>query len=176
MELTSYVESIRQDLIAAAEVAGDDARAAAERMTASLDAAVRLALIDALSTAAEEITRELAPGSVELRMRGREPSFVVAAPPTAPPGPSGPPPPPPPPLPEGDDQGTSRITLRMMEALKSQVEAAAMAEGLSLNAYLVRAISDVIRGPQPGPAAGPQRGQRGRRGPGVGQSVSGWAR
>ena len=67
MELTPYVDSIRHDLTAAAEVGGADARTAAERLTAALDAAVRLALLDALSTATGEITRELAPGSVEVR-------------------------------------------------------------------------------------------------------------
>ena len=34
-------------------------------------------LLDALSAAADEITRELAPGSVEVRLRGGEPEFVV---------------------------------------------------------------------------------------------------
>ena len=56
---------------------GDDARALAERLTAPLESAIRLMLLDALSAAADEITRELAPGSVELRLRGGEPDFVV---------------------------------------------------------------------------------------------------
>ena len=64
----------------AAEGGGEAARALAERLVAPLDAAVRLALLDALAAAAQEITCELAPGSVEVRLRGRDPEFVVTTP------------------------------------------------------------------------------------------------
>ena len=97
MDLTPYVENLRRELAVAAEAGGEDARALAERLTAPLESAVRLMLLDALSAAADEITRELAPGSVELRLRAGEPDFVVtpapadepagdAAPPAAAPG------------------------------------------------------------------------------------------
>jgi HicB family len=146
MELSPYVESIHAQLDAAAEAGGDDARELTKRLAAPLDAAIRLALQDALSAAAEEITVELAPGSVELRIRGREPGFVVTAPPadpsmhesgeeddlgalTAPHPPA-----------EGDDE-IARINLRMPEHLKARVERAAEAEGLSVNAWLVRAAA-----------------------------------
>src|SRR3954471_1815022 len=65
MDLTPHVEQIRGQLAVAAEAGGDDARALAERLTAPLESAVRLTLLDALSAAADEITRDLAPGSVE---------------------------------------------------------------------------------------------------------------
>lgn len=189
MDLSPYVDSIQRDLAAAAEVAGEQARTAAERLTAALDAAVRLALLDALSTASDEITRELAPGSVEVRMRGREPSFVVTPPPA-----SEPPQPPAPPSPPGfqlttpggtltiqgggeseGDQGTSRITLRLPESLKARVEEASAAEGISVNAWLVRTIAAALSG---GPQRGPEQtyGYRGSRGPKIGQRLSGWAR
>ncbi|HEY6739743.1 MAG TPA: toxin-antitoxin system HicB family antitoxin [Actinopolymorphaceae bacterium] len=190
MELSPYVDSIRRDLAAAAEVAGPDARAAAERLTAALDAAVRLALLDALSEASSEITRELAPGSVELRLRAREPEFVVTPPPapeadeSSVPVPPTPPVPPPPPG-EGE-QGMARITLRMPESLKARVEEAAAAEGISVNAWLVRAINAAVAGPgsppgpgfPPAPPFGPGRpGPRTKRGPfGMGTHVSGWVR
>ena len=74
MNLEPYVEDIHAQLDAAAEAGGDEARELAERLSAPLDAAIRLALQDALAAAAEEITVELAPGSVELRLRGREPA------------------------------------------------------------------------------------------------------
>ncbi|MFI5100819.1 MAG: hypothetical protein ACHQE5_09960, partial [Actinomycetes bacterium] len=64
MDLTPYVESLREELAVAAEAGGDEARALAERLTAPLESAARLALLEALSEAAGEITRELAPGSV----------------------------------------------------------------------------------------------------------------
>src|SRR3954452_6742429 len=79
MDLTPHVEQIRGQLAVAAEAGGEDARALAERLTAPLESAIRLTLLDALSAAADEITRELAPGSVELRLRAGEPEVVVTA-------------------------------------------------------------------------------------------------
>src|SRR5436309_9217023 len=81
MDLGPYVENIHRQLAVAAEAGGDDARALAERLVAPLDAAIRLTFQDVLVAAAEEITCELAPGSVELRLRGRDPEFVVTPPP-----------------------------------------------------------------------------------------------
>src|SRR6476659_11194187 len=78
MDLTHYVENIRRDLVVAAEAGGEEARALADRLTAPLESAIRLMLLDARSAAADEITRELAPGSVELRLRAGEPDFVVS--------------------------------------------------------------------------------------------------
>src|SRR5437763_14297918 len=81
MNLTSHVSNLGREFAALAEVGGDEARALVERLTGSLESAIRLTPLDALSAAADEITRDLAPGSVELRLRGRDPNFVVAAPP-----------------------------------------------------------------------------------------------
>jgi hypothetical protein len=170
MDLTPYVGSIHQQLDAAAEAGGEDARELAKRLAAPLDAAIRLALQDALSAAAEEITVELAPGSVELRIRGREPQFVVTPPPAGPAdeepserdvAPSSP-------AVEGDD-AISRINLRMPEQLKARVEQAADAEGLSVNAWLVRtAAARLERGEGP-----PRRATRTSYGT---QRYQGWAR
>src|SRR3954468_2163286 len=81
MHLDTYVENLRRELAVAAEAGGDEARALAKRLTAPLESGVRLTLLEALSAAADEITRELAPGSVELGLRAAQPEFVVAAPP-----------------------------------------------------------------------------------------------
>src|SRR3954452_12634551 len=83
MDLTPYVEQLRRELVASAEVGGDEARALAERLTAPLEASLRLALLSALSGAAEEITSQLAPGAVDVRLRGADLGFVVTAPPPA---------------------------------------------------------------------------------------------
>ena len=80
MDITPYVESLRHDLAAAAEAGGPEAKAAAERLALALDPAMRMALMDALSQAAAEITSELPAGSVDVRLRGREPEFVVDVP------------------------------------------------------------------------------------------------
>src|ERR1700729_1289559 len=83
MNLSGYVEALQDQLAVAAAAGGEDTRALAERLTASLDSATRLVLLDALSAAAGEITRDMAPGSVDLRLRDREPTFVVTLPPPA---------------------------------------------------------------------------------------------
>jgi hypothetical protein len=167
MDLTPHVEQIRRQLAVAAEAGGEDARALADRLTAPLESALRLTLLDALSGAADEITRELAPGSVELRLRGGEPDFVVTAP--APEGPVEPlEPPTPPPPPEPEDAATARINLRLPEHLKTGIEQAAARERLSVNAWLVRVAAEALTGA--GDTA--RRPARGR----VGQSYTGWAR
>jgi hypothetical protein len=163
MDLTTYAEKLRGDLAVAAEAGGAEARALAERLAAPLDSAVRLTLLDALSAAADEITRELAPGSVELRLRSGEPEFVVSgAPAVEPPAAEEPPPPP-----EGD--ATARINLRLPEQLKADVEQAASRERLSVNAWLIRAAAAAITQSDPAHRA-PLRGGR------LGDSYTGWVR
>jgi hypothetical protein len=80
----------------------------------------------------------LAPASVEVRLRGRDPQFVVAAPI---PQPAGEPRPATEELSWDDDGGTWRVTLRLPESLRPKVEAAARREGTSVNAWLVRAAA-----------------------------------
>src|SRR4051812_11456534 len=121
MDLGRYVDTVHEQLAATAETGGEEARALAGGLVAPLDAALRLALQDALAAAAEEITTELAPGSVELRLRGRNPEFVVTPPPVeSAPGAEEPPAWIPP---AGDDDGgMTRINLRMPDRLKARVE------------------------------------------------------
>src|SRR5215470_20173628 len=76
MDLTVFVDRVRQELAVAAEAGGPDAVALAERLSAPLASAFQLVLLEALSRAADEITRDLAPGSVEVRLRGGEPSVA----------------------------------------------------------------------------------------------------
>jgi hypothetical protein len=146
MDITPYVDSLRRDLAAAAEAGGDEAKAAAERLALALDPAMRMALMDALSQAAAEITSELPAGSVDVRLRGREPEFVVDVP-TMPLAPPAPPAPPLPPEPEElDEDGTvARITLRIPESLKAKAEEMAAKSGHSLNTWLVNTIRSATR-------------------------------
>ena len=177
MDIGPYIENIHTQLDAAAQTGGEEARELARRLAQPLDAAIRLAIQDVLAAAAEEITVELAPGSVELRIRGREPQFVVTTPPAelvvqqeadgqdadlgdwVASRPAG----------EGDEGTISRINVRMPESLKAGIEHAAERDGLSINAWLVRAA-----------AARLERsvGTRGRerRAPHGAQRYSGWAR
>ena len=164
MDLTPYVENLRRELAVAADAGGDEARALAERLTAPLESAVRLTLLDALSAAADEITRELAPGSADLRLRAGEPEFVVSYPPEdEPPAPAADAPPA-----EPEEGATARINLRLPEQLKAGVEQAAGRERLSVNAWLVRAIAAALAGD--GDNRPRQRGGR------IGQAYTGWVR
>ncbi len=155
MDITPFVETLRRDLLQAADAGTEEVRFAAERLALALDPAVRLTLMDALSQAASEITHELTGSSVEVRLKGREPVFVIAgaaaehAPP-APPVPPGPVPPtaPSPPTAESDetesDEHVARITLRLPESLKSKAEEIAAQRGQSLNTWLVNAARNAV--------------------------------
>jgi hypothetical protein len=170
MDLQPYVDAVRHELNIAAAAGGAEAQDLADRLSAPLESAIRLALLEALSAAAEEITRELAPRSVEVRLRGRDPELIVSAP-----------------LDEpaddnvhndnvhkmfvaqyDDDGGTWRVTLRLPEGLREAVEAAARREGASLNSWLVRAA-----------AAASQvatKSESGRSARTTGHHITGWVR
>ena len=175
MDLQPYVANIQRQLEVTAEAGGEEARALAGRLFAPLEASVRLTLQDVLAVAAEEITIDLAPGSVELRLRGRDPEFVVTPPPAGPPsagadadeGPDGWVPPAE--TADRDDAAMSRINLRMPDHLKARVEDAASRDGLSVNAWLVRAAASGVERADPG------RG-RGRRAASGAQRYTGWVR
>jgi hypothetical protein len=166
MDLQPYVDAVRHELNLAAAAAGDAAQQLADRLSAPLESAIRLALLEALSAAAEEITGELAPRSVEVRLRGRDPEFIVSAP-----------------LDEepienadkmlvaqyDDDGATWRVTLRLPEGLRAAVEAAARREGASLNSWLVRAAAGASQGAGPAESGRSTNRTTSRR-------VTGWMR
>jgi hypothetical protein len=167
MDLTPYVENLRRELAVAADAGGEEARALAERLSAPLESAVRLTLLEALSAAADEITRELAPGSVELRLRGGEPSFAVSPAPADEPAEDTPEPPPL--ATEGDEGETARINLRLPGQLKAGVERAAGREGMSVNAWLVRVTAAALNRTDTDRRRSPRGGR-------IGDSYSGWVR
>jgi hypothetical protein len=163
MDLSEYAESLRRELLAITRFAGDDVTRAAGLLAESLDSSVRLALLDVLSAAAEEITASLDGAVVDVRLSGMEPEFVVtlhqdpAAGPAAEPADA------------GDDASQARITLRMPEGLKARVESAAATSGLSVNSWLVRAVARSLDTP---PGGGPSAKPR----PSIGKRYTGFAR
>ncbi|WP_189888285.1 toxin-antitoxin system HicB family antitoxin [Streptomyces xantholiticus] len=171
MDLTPYVDTLRRELAVAAEAGGEDARELAERLTAPLESATRLTMLNVLSAAMDEITRELAPGSVDVRLRGLDPDFVVTLPPAdgVPAEPAAPVEPLRAQAPaEGDEGGTARVNLRLPAHLKARAEEAASREGLSVNAWLVRAVSAAVDS-----GGTPRTTERTRT---IGQSFTGWVR
>ena len=170
MDLTPYVDSLRRELAVAAEAGGEDAQKLADRLTAPLESATRLTLLNVLSAAMDEITRELAPGSVDVRLRGLDPDFVVVLPqreersePLEAPAPA------PAQAPaESDEGGTARVNLRLPAHLKARAEEAAGREGLSVNAWLVRAVSAAVDG-----GTGRRMPEKSQT---VGQNFTGWVR
>ncbi|OBB31782.1 histidine kinase [Mycolicibacterium peregrinum] len=157
MDLQPYVDTVRHELGVAAAAGGPEAEALAQRLTAPLESALRLALLEALSEAAEQVTRELAPGSVHVRLNGRDPEFAVqpaeadaSAPPVVD-------------VPDDGDGGTWRVSLRLPESLRAGVEAAARRDGVSVNAWLVRSAAAAV-------------GRTGRASRGTDKTFSGWVR
>jgi HicB family len=130
MELSPLIESIREDLAAAADLGDEHVRGAANRLGRALEAALRVRLLDALTIAAYEVSSQLGSGAVELRLAGDTVELAVTR---------GEPEPSPPAA--GEDEGTARLTLRLPEGLKARAEQAAAHEGMSTNAWLVRAVA-----------------------------------
>ncbi len=170
MDLDRYVDELRRQMMTTADAGGPPSVALAERLLPALESSVRLVLLEALADAAADITVELAPGSVDVRLRGRDPEIVVTPPPAEQPATAVAAADTPAPLPiDSDDGGTARISLRLPESLKVRLEDAAARQSVSVNAWLVRAVSAAVEGgggPTPDPG----------RVPSVGSRFTGWAR
>lgn len=170
MHLDQYVSQVAEHLAAAAALGDQSTREIADSLAGAAAPAVRLALIAALSAAADEITAGLldAPGSprVTVRLDGdevRSEVTVNADEPAAPP--------------TDDGEASARISLRLSEALKSQIEQAATHEGVSVNAWLVRAAGSALRGGWAGWAGWDERHRGGAGGRARGRNahrVTGW--
>jgi hypothetical protein len=142
MELARYLEALENDLDAIAAVGDEASVTAARRVSQAIRSSAGLRLLEALGEVAVEISAQLPSGHVEVRLSGQDPSLVYVEeeqPPTAPP--------------PADDAG-ARITLRLPEALKVSIETAAAREGISVNAWIVRALSREVSAPVRGPRVG----------------------
>jgi HicB family len=126
MQISVHVEALQNDLASVAAVGNVEQTETVHRISAALEASVRLRLLEAITEAAHELTPQL-PGHVEVRLAGGDPSLVYVE--------------------EsehewqgGDDELTARITLRLPGSVKANVEVAASREGVSVNSWLVAAI------------------------------------
>jgi hypothetical protein len=135
MEMARFVERLESDLAAVAAVGDEQTAAVAERLLHAIRSSAGLRLLDALGEAALELNAQLPSGHVEVRLAGQDPALVYVGEEE------------PAPEPAADDGLTSRITLRLPEGLKASIEAAAAREGVSVNSWLVRALSRGVAGP-----------------------------
>ena len=161
MDLAPYINGLEAALRASAQTSSPDVQEAAERLAQSLEPAVRLTLMEVVSDTAAEATARLDGDLVEVRLRGGSPEIVVeralrgegaGAPPL-----------------DDEGGGVSRISLRLPESLKAQVDQAAAVEGCSVNTWLIRAVQQALV-----PTAGLEISSPGGH-VRVGRSMTGWA-
>ncbi|SER14057.1 toxin-antitoxin system HicB family antitoxin [Lentzea albida] len=143
MDLSPYIASLREDLATAASAGDENTRRTAAALSAALEPAARLAIMNALSDLAAEVTASLDGQVVDVRLAGRDVQVVVTG--------SAEPEPEPAPRQEvpnfGDATGDiSRVTLRLINELKSKAEAAAAAQGVSLNSFIQQAVGGAVHG------------------------------
>ena len=128
MNLTIVLDGLQEDLQGLAELGDERSIQVARRLGEALGSNLRLKLLELLSQAAVELNSKLPSGHVEVRLAGQEPEFVFVDAPGEAAGPVG-------------EELSARISLRLPESLKTAVEKAAAGEGVSTNAWLVRAIA-----------------------------------
>jgi hypothetical protein len=129
MQLEPHVHALQTELASLASIGDEQVAAAAERLSQALAPSLRLRLLELLSEAALEVGEQLPSGHVEVRFAGQDPSLVYVEHEEAPAGPA------------AEDGLTARITLRLPDSLKASVEGAAAKEGVSVNSWVIRALS-----------------------------------
>jgi hypothetical protein len=172
MDLTPYIDNLREDLATAASAGDEQTRRAATTLAAALEPAARLALMNALADLAAEVTAHLPAHVVDVRLNGRDVNVVVTGTadrqePTH--DARAQTPPPTPPVDGGD---ISRITLRLFEQIKGQAEQAAAAQGVSLNTFVSQAVQGALHGKSQHDRRRERRDEGGRDGDGL----HGWVR
>jgi hypothetical protein len=163
MDLTPYISQLREDLTAAASAGDEQTRHTAAILGVALEPAARLAIMNALSDLAAEVTAALDGHVVEVRLDGRDVRVAVGAQPEDETketghGATGPwatgirsdesPPPFEPGAASFADAGGDirRMTLRLIDQVKAQAERAAAEQGVSLNTWVSQAVASALRG------------------------------
>jgi len=134
MQMSEFIEALQADLRELAQIGGEELVQATDRLGGAIRQSATLRLIDALTQVALDLSGQLPNGHVEIRLSGQDPQFLYVE---EQPGE---------PMPAGEDGLAARITLRVPESLKTAIEAAAEAEGVSVNAWLVRALQRAVSG------------------------------
>ena len=130
MDTRSVMAGLEASLNAQLELAATDpaVESAARALMVALDPAIRQAAFEIAQQAALEVDAQLPDASVEVTLRDGEPTLVVRQD-------------------ESDairfrsDELAARLTVRLPEALKEELEAAANDVGDSVNAYVIKSLS-----------------------------------
>jgi hypothetical protein len=146
MDLSQYVQQLREDLASAAAAGDEQTQRTGALLGAAIEPAARLAIMNALSDLAAEVTAALGDRVVEVRLDGRDVRVSVSRDEGAEPGPEPGPEPPFRGFGGADTGDISRITLRLVEQIKNQAEQAAAAQGVSLNAWVAQAVQGALAG------------------------------
>jgi len=170
MQLDDFTQQVHEQLTASAALGDDRTREIAAALAAAARSSVRMAILDALSAASVEITDELynagdgqASPAVTVRLEGADTArFAVSGPPPEPAEPVA--------LTKADEgEATARISLRLTDGLKANIEKAAAEAELSVNSWLVRAATQALRS-EPGGGASWSGHHTGRGA----QRITGW--
>jgi hypothetical protein len=127
MQTSGVVQGLLEDLSRAVALGDEKTAAVAEAISAALAGSVHVRLMEAMGEAAAEVTHQLPSGHVEVRLVGRDIDLVYVAETGGGPAP--------------EDTLDARVTLRLPEGLKTSLEAAAAEQGVSVNTWIVRALS-----------------------------------
>ncbi|MGI5129102.1 toxin-antitoxin system HicB family antitoxin [Pseudonocardia sp. CA-107938] len=148
MDLSQYVNQLREDLASAAAAGDEQTRRTAALLGSAIEPAARLAVMSALSDLAAEVTAALPDHVVEVRLDGRDVRVSVTGQPGAEQHEEEEAP-----APQtgfgaftGDAGDISRITLRLVEQIKNQAEQAAAQQGMSLNSWLAQTVQGALSG------------------------------
>jgi predicted DNA binding CopG/RHH family protein len=136
MQLSQIIEALRSDLNAVAAIGDERTAQTAERIGVALEGSLALRLVDAFSAAALELNAQIPNGHVEVRLAGRDPELVFIEEETRQAEPQA-----------AEEGATARITLRLADSLKDQVEAAAAAAGVSVNTWIIRTLARAVTQP-----------------------------
>jgi HicB family len=127
VQIEAYVQALREDVAAVAALGDEHAARAAQLLGVALESSFARRLLEALTEASLELADQLDGVRIEVRLAGGEPQ-LVAVPEEPVSGPT-------------DEAASARITLRLPESLKARIEDAAAREGVSVNTWIVQALT-----------------------------------
>ncbi|MEU1980236.1 hypothetical protein [Nocardia sp. NPDC019395] len=134
MDLTRYTARIRDDLLAAAALGDEKTQATADALAKTVENSARLAILSALTELADTVSAELGDRSVRVSLHDTDATVEVGRTPSSD-NPSF----------EEMTGDISRVTLRLVEQVKSRAEEAAAQSGQSLNSWMAGVVSGALR-------------------------------